>query len=164
MFKDRFSTREVVELTGATARQLQWWDEQRVVVPVRDGRKRVYSHADLIDILTIEELRRRRISLQQIRRVLRFLRSEFRARLADLVGGLREQHLLLDGKRVYLETDANQIVDLLRNTRQPVLLVCLSDVVRKLRVDLAQLKESRTTVPRKAATATQGARLRKEVG
>jgi DNA-binding transcriptional MerR regulator len=137
--KESFSTSEVVELTGATARQLQWWDERRIVVPDRQGRNRVYSATDLVDILVIEQLRQRRISLAQIRRALRFLRSELHTRLADLVTGKHEFHLLLDGKRVYLETDSRQIVDLLRNAKQPMLLVCLTDAVKPLRVELKDL-------------------------
>jgi DNA-binding transcriptional MerR regulator len=137
--EDSFSTSEVVELTGVTARQLQWWDERRIVVPARQGRNRLYSATDLVDILVIEQLRRRRISLAQVRRVLRFLRTELHARLADLVTGKREFHLLLDGKHVYLETESRQIVDLLRNARQPMLLVCLTDAVKPLRVELENL-------------------------
>jgi DNA-binding transcriptional MerR regulator len=137
--KESFSTGEVVELTGVTARQLQWWDERRIVVPARQGRNRLYSATDLVDILVIEQLRRRRISLVQVRRVLRFLRTELHARLADLVTGAHEFHLLLDGKRIYLETDSKQIVDLLRNASQPMLLVCLTDAVKSLRVELKDL-------------------------
>jgi DNA-binding transcriptional MerR regulator len=137
--KESFSTSEVIELTGVTARQLQWWDERRIVVPGRQGRNRLYSATDLVDILVIEQLRRRRISLAQVRKVLRFLRSELHARLADLVIGKNEFHLLLDGKHIYLETDSKQIIDLLRNAKQPMLLVCLTDAVRPLRVELKDL-------------------------
>jgi DNA-binding transcriptional MerR regulator len=136
MMADRFSTGDVLELTGVTARQLQWWDEKHIVVPEREGRNRIYSTADLVEILVIEELRRRRISLQQVRRVLRFLRKEVHARLADLVHGSEDHHLLLDGKHVYLESDSRQIIDLMRNTNQPMLLICLTDTVRRLNVDL----------------------------
>ena len=139
MLEDRFSTHDVLQLTGVTARQLQWWDEKRVVVPEREGRNRIYSTADLVEILVIEELRRRSISLQQVRRVLRFLRKEVHARLADLVLGRKEHHLLLDGKRVYLESDSQQIVDLMRNTNQPMLLICLTDTVKRLKVDLQEV-------------------------
>ncbi len=162
MLKDRFSTREVLELTGITARQLQWWDERKVVVPCREGRRRIYSGADLIDILTIEQLRRRKISLQQVRRVLRFLRTRLRARFADLVEGKREHHLLLDGNKVYLETDTHQILDLLRNTEQPVFLICLSDVVRRLDADMLNASE-KVTSKKPAARALPSGR-RKEVG
>ena len=136
--------------------------EQKVVVPCREGRRRIYSGADLIDILTIEQLRRRKISLQQVRRVLRFLHTKLRARLADLVGGKREHHLLLDGAKVYLETDTHQILDLLRNTEQPVFLICLSDVVRRLDTNtLITLKAG--SGKRSVARAVPAAR-RKEVG
>ena len=139
MLADRFTTRDVLELTGVTARQLQWWDEQRVVVPEREGRNRMYSTADLVEILVIEELRRRHISLQQVRRVLRFLRKEVHSRLADIVQGSKEHHLLLDGKHVYLESDSRQIVDLMRNTNQPMLLICLTDTVSRLNVDVDEV-------------------------
>jgi DNA-binding transcriptional MerR regulator len=108
-------------------------------VPQREGRNRIYSLADLVEILVIEELRRRSISLQQVRRVLRFLRDEMQARLADLVQGEQEHHLLLDGKHVYLESDSRQIVDLMRNTDQPMLLICLTDAVKRLKVDVANV-------------------------
>lgn len=137
--EDRFSTQDVLRLTGVTARQLQWWDERRVVVAEREGRRRTYTTANLVEILVIEQLRQRHISLQQVRRALRFLRGELGARLADLVTGEAEHHLLLDGKRIYLETDSSQIIDLLRNTRQPMLLICLTDAVRPLRVDCGAL-------------------------
>ena len=38
--------REVVALTGISPRQLQWWDEQGIVVPARDGHKQQSTHVD----------------------------------------------------------------------------------------------------------------------
>ena len=32
-----FTSREVIDLTGITPRQLQWWDERGIVVPAREG-------------------------------------------------------------------------------------------------------------------------------
>uniref|UniRef100_A0A372IKC4 MerR family transcriptional regulator n=2 Tax=Paracidobacterium acidisoli TaxID=2303751 RepID=A0A372IKC4_9BACT len=139
MTESGFSSSEVTALTGITARQLQWWDERRIVVPARKGRLRVYSAEDLIDILVIEELRRRRISLQQVRRVLRFLAKEIHARFADLVQDGRDHHLLLDGRRIYLRSESDQVVDLMRSVKQPMLLVCLTDAVRRLRIDLSDI-------------------------
>jgi DNA-binding transcriptional MerR regulator len=137
MLSGSFSTREVQQLTGASARQLQWWDEHRLVVPQRIGRKRIYSSSDLMDILVVLELRRRHISLQQVRRVLNFLRKKLHVRLADLVSdeaenSLPNYHLLIDGRSLYLETDTEQIFDLLKNTEQAVFLISLSDAVKKL--------------------------------
>lgn len=155
MLADRFTTRDVLELTGVTARQLQWWDEKRVVVPGREGRNRVYSTADLVEILVIEELRQRHISLQQVRRVLRFLRREVHSRLADIAQGNVDHHLLLDGKHVYLESDSRQIVDLMRNTSQPMLLICLSDAVSRLKIDVSEVLAGK---PRKPVVGTRNKR------
>jgi DNA-binding transcriptional MerR regulator len=147
MLVDRFTTRDVLELTGVSARQLQWWDEKRIVVPEREGRNRIYSNSDLVEILVIEELRCRHISLQQVRRVLRFLRKEVHSRLADIVQGGKEHHLLLDGKHVYLESDSHQIIDLMRNTNQPMLLICLTDTVSRLDVRVDEVLSKKTTKP-----------------
>ena len=150
---DSFSTREVMELTGVSARQLQWWDEQRLVVPARRARQRVYSAADLAEITVIDELRRRRVSLKHVRHVMRFLRHELQARLADMLvadpwsaGSLREkqtEHLLFDGRHVYLKKGPEQVVDLMRNSRQPMLLLSLSDALRPLRADIEGMVAAR---------------------
>jgi len=139
MLKDGFSTREVQRLTGTTARQLQWWDEKRIIVPIRDGRNRLYSAEDLVEIHVIEELRRRHISLAVVRRVLRFLRRETGVRLSRLASGKSDYHLLLDGRNLYLETNSKQIVSLIRNTTQPVFVICLSEAARRVEVALPQL-------------------------
>ena len=122
-----FTSRDVVSLTGITPRQLQWWDERRIVVPAREGRRRLYSMEDLAEVAVICELRRRGFSLQRVRKVMRFLQREFGKRLAETVSGASEYHLLTDGKTLYLETSPRQIVDILKNARQPMLTICLSD-------------------------------------
>jgi DNA-binding transcriptional MerR regulator len=145
MLKDSFSTRDILDLTGVSARQLQWWDERRIVVPERRGRNRVYSAADLVDILVIGQLRQRSISLGQVRRVLRMLRNELEMRLSDLVSGDREYHLLLAGKRMFLETDSKQIIELLRSSMQPMLLISLTEAIKPLRVELKDLLQAPAT-------------------
>jgi len=41
-------------------------------------------------------------------------------------------HLLTDGKSIYLEEAPNRIVNLLKNARQPMFLVCVTDQVKRL--------------------------------
>jgi DNA-binding transcriptional MerR regulator len=132
----RFTSREVVALTGITLRQLQWWDERGIVVPARDGHRRLYSAEDLSEVAVICELRRRGFSLQRVRKVMRFLQREFSRRLAEIVSGSSDYHLLTDGHTLYLETSARQIVDILKNSRQPMLTICLSDTVRRVQAVL----------------------------
>src|SRR5438874_7361769 len=137
----RFTSNEVVALTGITPRQLQWWDERGVVVPAREGHRRVYSMEDLTEVAVICELRRRGFPLQRVRKVMRFLQKEFGKTLAETVSGTSEYHLLTDGRTIYLETSARQILDILKNARQPMFAICLSDTVRQVRAVIRSSKK-----------------------
>jgi DNA-binding transcriptional MerR regulator len=139
--QDSFTSREVIELTRITPRQLQWWDERGIVVPARQGHRRLYSMEDLAEVAVICELRGRGFSLQRVRKVIRFLQREFSKRLAETVTAGSEYHLLTDGRTLYLETSARQIVDILKNSRQPMLAICLTDTVRQVRAEIRGLKK-----------------------
>jgi len=132
----QFTSAEVVKLTGITPRQLQWWDERGIVMPQREGRRRMYSAEDLAEVAVICALRRKGFPLQRIRRIVKFLQKEFGRRLAEAVTSGSEYHLLTDGKRIYLENSQRQVIDILKNSRQPLLGVCLSDAVREIGVEI----------------------------
>src|SRR5437764_13697931 len=136
-----FTSRDVIAFTGITRGQLQWWDERRIVVPRREGHGRLYSMEDLAEVAVICELRRKGFSLQRVRKVMRFLQREFSKRLAETVSGASEYHLLTDGRAIYLETSARQIVDILENARQPMLAICLSDTVRQVQAEVRGAKK-----------------------
>jgi len=131
-----FASQHVVALTGISPRQLQWWDEQGIVCPARQGRCRLYSLADLTEISVICELRRKGFSLQRVRKILRFLQRELGKRLVETLNSGSEVHLLTDGDRIYLETSARQVIDILKNAQQPLLTICLSDTLRQIRADI----------------------------
>ena len=126
-----FSSNQVAALTGISLRQLQWWDERGLVSPARQGRNRLYSLADLTEISVICELRQRGFSLQRVRKVMRLLQREFGRRLAQTVTS-GDYHLLTDGRAIYVQTSAEQVIDVLRNARQPLLAIALSDTVRRV--------------------------------
>ncbi len=134
--RQTFTSREVVALTGISPRQLQWWDERHIVVPSRDGHKRVYGLDDLAEVAVICDLRKRGFSLQKIRRVIRFLQKELGKRLVETVTAASEYHLLTDGRHIYLEDSARGVVDLLKNACQPMLSVCLSDTIQRVRAEV----------------------------
>lgn len=133
-----FTSSEVVALTDISPRQLQWWDEQGIVVPGREGHRRVYSLDDLAEIAVLCELRERGFSLQKIRRVIRFVQKELGKRLLETVAAASEYHLLTDGRHIYLEDSARGVVDVLKNARQPMLTVCLSDTIQRVLSPLQQ--------------------------
>src|SRR5579883_3288697 len=127
-----FASSDVSRIAQVSLRQLQWWDERKVVSPRHEGHKRLYQAEEVIEITVIAELRRKGFSLQKIRRVLRFLQREMGRRLADVLSNESRLHLLTDGKSIFLEDQQDRIIDLLKNARQPMFLVCVSDQVRRL--------------------------------
>ena len=155
-----FTSAEVIELTGITARQLQWWDERRIVVPQRRGRNREYSLDDLAEVAVICELRRKGFSLQRVRQVMRYLQRELGKRLVETVTSGSEYHLLTDGKRIYLENSERQIVDLLKNSRQPILSVCLTDAVEEVRAEVLKRRAVRRLRGREERTRDNNRRQR----
>jgi DNA-binding transcriptional MerR regulator len=157
----RFTSSEVVTLTGMTPRQLQWWDERGIVVPLRAGRRRLYSFEDLAEVAVIGQLRSRGFSLQRVRKVMRFLQREFGQRLAETVTAGSDYHLLTEGSKIYVETSAQQVIEILKNSRQPIFAVCLSDAVRQISAELdAGAKLSRgLTISGKARGRSQAAEV-----
>ena len=127
-----YNTADVAGLAQVTLRQLQWWDERKVVSPRHEGYRRSYRLDEALEIAVIAELRRKGVSLQKIRPVLRFLRHEMRGRLEDVLSPDSRFHLLTDGKSVHLEDRHERIIDLLKSARKPMLLVSLGDQVRRL--------------------------------
>lgn len=127
-----YSSSDVSGIAQVSLRQLQWWDERKVVSPRHEGHKRVYLAEEVIEITVIAELRRKGFSLQKIRRVLRFLQREMGKRLSEVIEHDANLHLVTDGKSIYLEDQHDRIIDILKNARQPMFVVCVSDQVRRL--------------------------------
>jgi DNA-binding transcriptional MerR regulator len=136
-----YRSTEVARLAQVTLRQLQWWDERKVVMPRHEGHKRVYQLRETVEIMMIAELRRKGLPLQRIRRVLRLLQREMGRRLENLLSLDSQCHLLTDGKSVYWEDQPERVIDLLKGAQEPMFLVCVSDQVRRLELE---------AIPRKA--------------
>lgn len=127
-----YTSTDVARIAEVSLRQLQWWDERKVVSPRHEGHKRIYLAEEVVEITVIAELRRKGFSLQKIRRVLRFLQREMGRRLAEVLANESDLHLLTDGKSIFLEDQQERIIDLLKNAKQPMFLVSVSDQVRRL--------------------------------
>jgi len=148
-----FTSTDVARIAAVSLRQLQWWDERKVVSPHHEGHRRVYLAEEVVEITMIAELRRKGFSLQKIRRVLRFLQREMGKRLAEVLSGNSNLHLLTDGKSIFLEDQHERIIDLLKNARQPMFLVSVSDQVRRLEETPRKSARSEMTAARRARAA-----------
>jgi DNA-binding transcriptional MerR regulator len=127
-----YTSSDVAQISGVSLRQLQWWDERKVVSPKQNGHRRVYEPQEVVEVSVVAELRRKGFSLQKIRRVLKHLQRDTGKRLADALSGESDVHLLTDGRSIYLEESHERIIDLLKNARQPMFLVCVTDQLRRV--------------------------------
>ncbi|HOK47174.1 MAG TPA: MerR family transcriptional regulator [Bryobacteraceae bacterium] len=143
--EETYSSSDVARVANITLRQLQWWDERHVVSPRHEGHKRVYTPEQVVEVSVIAELRRKGFSLQKIRRVLRYLQREMDRRLSDVLSVESDLHLLTDGKTIYLEDSHERIINILKNARQPMFLVCVSDQVRRLGIGPRKPQRSETS-------------------
>jgi len=143
---ERYTSGDVARIAGVSLRQLQWWDERNVVSPRQEGHRRVYAQQEVVEVSVIAELRRKGFSLQKIRRVLRFLQREMGKRLGDALAENSEIHLITDGKNIYLEDEPGRIIDVLKNAKQPMFLVCVTDQLRRFQ-SAASRKPAKSETP-----------------
>ena len=151
--KNTYTSREVAELTGLTARQLQWWDDKRLfaahIAPKRTARggytERRYTPVDLLELLVLAELQRQGISAAQLRRLLATLRTRFGVRLFETIGGAGPLTLLTDGQGVYGRSATGEVYNLLRDPLQPLLMVTDADALRQLTARAAKKRRKKPT-------------------
>jgi DNA-binding transcriptional MerR regulator len=130
--KGEFASGDVCRLARVSLRQLQWWDEREVISPHQQGHRRVYVVSDVIGMMVVGELRRKGLSLQKIRRIVRSIRREIERHIDKLLTGKSELYVLTDGRSSFLEDQPERIVELLKNSREPLSLVSVSDQAKRL--------------------------------
>jgi DNA-binding transcriptional MerR regulator len=158
--KNTYTSREVADLTGLTARQLQWWDDKRLfaahIASKRTARggytERRYTPVDLLELLVLAELRRQGISVGQLRRLLQTLRTQFGVRLFETIGGGGPLTLLTDGRGVFGRSADGDVYNLLRDPLQPLLMIADVDALRELSARTTKPKRKKSP-PRSRSTA-----------
>jgi hypothetical protein len=73
--------------------------------------------------------------------------------LADVLSTDSKLHLLTDGRSIYLEDQQDRIIDLLKNARQPMFLVCVSDQAKRLDDIPKKGTRSESSVPKRLRAA-----------
>ena len=82
---ETFSSGLVIRITGASARQLDYWIWSGFVQPIDTaGYKRKYSFEDVVRITAVMRLKEAGLSLQAIRRTIEKLRQHHQDPLRDL--------------------------------------------------------------------------------
>jgi DNA-binding transcriptional MerR regulator len=128
--KKLYSSREVAQLTGLSARQLQWWDARRLFTPAIASHRteaggfteRRYTPMDVLELQVLADLRRRGFSIPRMRRLLDTLREIFQVRLYEIIGEGGPMTLLIGGDQLYARGADGRIFNL-DDPAQPLLMV-----------------------------------------
>ena len=127
-----FLSVDVSRIAGVSKRQLQWWDERKVVSPRREAHRRVYVRQQVLEILTVSALRRKGLSLQKIRRVLRLMRRELGPQFSSALGRGTKLYLLTDGRSIHIDEQPERILEWLTHAKNGMYLVCLNDQIARV--------------------------------
>jgi DNA-binding transcriptional MerR regulator len=122
--KPHLRTARVAELAGVTLRQLQVWEEQKVVVATRSGRVRRYTTAQALFVMVLAEFRRRGLSFQRARGLTSQLHELISG---SVVGDQLNRHafILTDGRKVQFADSQNKTCELVLNFSRPIVCVNL---------------------------------------
>lgn len=144
--KKLYSSREVAQHTGLSARQLQWWAQRKIFLPTVASQptdaggytERRYTPIELLELMVLADLRRKGYTVQKIRKLLQVLKSRFKTRLYDAIEGGGSVTLFIDpstssgspraksrgdGTTIYARNDAGDLFNLLDDAAQPLLML-----------------------------------------
>ncbi|MFM8532530.1 MAG: MerR family transcriptional regulator [Acidimicrobiia bacterium] len=129
--KKLYSSREVAQLTGLTARQLQWWAKRNLFPPAVESHKteaggyteRRYSPIELLELMVLADLRRKGFTVARIRRLLQILKHRFKTRLYEAIEGGGPVTLYIDGNNIYARTEDGELFSILDNEAQPLMMM-----------------------------------------
>jgi DNA-binding transcriptional MerR regulator len=160
--KKLYSSREVAQLTGLTARQLQWWDQRKLFPSAIPSHKteaggfteRRYTPIELLELMVLADLRRKGFTVARIRKLLQVLRTRFKTRLYDAIEGGGPVTLFIDGQNIYAKTESGDLFSILDNAAQPLMMMG-EDI--KLRQLIARERPSKKRAKRAAASDKRGA-------
>ena len=127
-----FLSADVARLAGVSLRQMQWWDERKLVSPRIKDHRRVYIPEQVLEILTVAALRRKGLSLQKIRKVLRLVRRELGQRGGRLLAGKSKVYVITDGNSVFVDNQPDGVLNRIAEAKHPMYLVCLTDQMSRI--------------------------------
>jgi DNA-binding transcriptional MerR regulator len=127
-----FFSKDVAQIARISLRQLQWWDEKKLVSAEQEDHRRMYSRQQVLEILAIAAFRRKGMSLQKMRRVMRSLRLELSQQFSRGFSDQRALYILTDGKSVHLEEEPVIIFNLLSEAKTGMYLFCLNDWMKAI--------------------------------
>ena len=127
-----FLSADVARMAGVSLRQMQWWDERKLVSPRIKDHRRVYITEQVLEILTVAALRRKGLSLQKIRKILRLLRRELGQQRSRPLAGKSKVYVITDGNSVVVDDHPDGVLNRIAEAKHPMYLVCLTDQMSRI--------------------------------
>ncbi len=129
--KKYYTSHEVSELTGLTARQLQWWDMRRLFRPAMTTKptdaggftRRRYTPMDVLELQVLADLRRRGFTVAALRRLLSTIHDQFGVRLFEAIGDGGPLTLFIDRDHIFARTADGLYFNLTEDPKQPLLVL-----------------------------------------
>ncbi|HLK68290.1 MAG TPA: MerR family transcriptional regulator [Bryobacteraceae bacterium] len=130
-FEERvFLSADVGRIAGVSLRQLQWWDEGKLVSPRIDAHRRIYVPDQVLEILVIAALRRKGLSLQKTRKILRLLRRELGP--SGLLQTKPKSYLVTDGNSAFIGDQPAAVLGRIAEATKAVHVVSLGDLMKRI--------------------------------
>lgn len=129
-----FNTRMVCDVVGITTRQVNYWDKTGIIKPSvvqasGPGSRRLYSFVDLIQFKVARFLKDAGLSLQKIRKSLKWLGANY----PQIKHPLATLKFLTDGETIFLvSSDKKEIIDTL-NSGQIIHSIALGELIQELK-------------------------------
>ena len=136
-----FGSKVVLTLTGVTYRQLDYWARTGLTgSSIREaagrGSRRVYSFADLLALRVVARLLAAGVSLQAVRRALKYLKRHTQRPLSTL-------GLVARGKRIFVLTEDPARMLEATADGQVVIAIALEPIARELKAEVVKISAPR---------------------
>jgi len=137
-----FCSEEIARMARVTPRQIQWWDEKRIVRPLLIGHRRVYTAQDAIEVMMVAKLRDKGVSLQRIRRVLYGLKRVSKGEVSEIMSGRSDLYLVIDDqcRKFNFTTNKDRALEMVIESAGPALVIHFQELVRQM--NAAKLRRS----------------------
>ena len=139
-----FNTNTILNLTGLTMRQVDYWDRTHFIKPSLKeasgyGTTRLYSFADLVQLKVAKTLIDKGVSLQKIRKAITYLKKNF----PDIAKPLAEMRFLTDGETIFVLTkDKKTMLDTLAKG-QMVFTLAIGEIIEGLKGEVEKIGRDR---------------------
>src|SRR3990170_22655 len=139
-----FNTNTILNLTGLTMRQADYWDRTHFIKPSLKeasgyGTARLYSFVDLVQLKVAKTLIDKGVSLQKIRKAITYLKKNF----PDIAKPLAEMRFLTDGETIFVLTkDKKTMLDTLAKG-QMVFTLDIGEIIEGLKGEVEKIGRDR---------------------